>query len=276
MAIAPFLPGIFFFWSPSIIMTPALSADSCPVLHGSVRGRVIAFFAGGGGGVGRRSLRRLTVRPNENTQRSNLSPGVVVDAADASYSSSGEPSELNMTVAVAVLLRRPAGGWDACASTRRTRTDEGETALLLAARLHLFFGPRAEEGPRPDRPRAAEKGASNTTVAPPACLHRGDGGEPSGSSSPPPSLLNIPIWSAAPAAGRVKVKAHAPRFAVDPDPDSGGSQRAFRLRDLLPQMRTEQQKFSHSVCLSLSATRTVGEHKPQTLSTVNHVTNTPI
>ena len=75
MAIAPFLPGIFFFWSPSIIMTPALSADSCPVLHGSVRGRVIAFFAGGGGGVGRRSLRRLTVRPNENTQRSNLSPG---------------------------------------------------------------------------------------------------------------------------------------------------------------------------------------------------------
>ena len=49
MAIAPFLPGIFFFWSPSIIATPALSADSCPALHGSVRGRVIAFFARGEG-----------------------------------------------------------------------------------------------------------------------------------------------------------------------------------------------------------------------------------
>ena len=165
MAIAPFLPGIFFFWSPSIIMTPALSADSCPVLHGSVRGRVIAFFAGGGGGVGRRSLRRLTVRPNENTQRSNLSPGVVVDAADASYSSSGEPSELNMTVAVAVLLRRPAGGAGRVrVYTAHSDGRGSETALLMAARLHLFFGPRAEEGPRPDRPRAAEKGASNTTT----------------------------------------------------------------------------------------------------------------
>ena len=175
MAIAPFLPGIFFFWSPSIIMTPALSADSCPVLHGSVRGRVIAFFAGGGGGVGRRSLRRLTVRPNENTQRSNLSPGVVVDAADASYSSSGEPSELNMTVAVAVLLRRPAGGvgrvrvYTAHSDGRgRDSSSSGRasTPLLRSAR-----GRRTETGPATRR----GKEASNTMVAQPVCFQRGPG-----------------------------------------------------------------------------------------------------
>ena len=199
MAIAPFLPGIFFFWSPSIITTPALSADSCPVLHGSVRKRVIAFFAKGGGGVGRRSLCHLTGRLHKRTSQCTLSPGggmllhrcILLQLRGAV----GTQQDGRRRSTITTTCR---GGWDACASTRPVRTDEGETAPLLAARLSSAPPLAVDRGRNGHAPR--EGGVRHHGRS--ACLHpsrtrlASDGGEPSGSSSPPPhQAFNLPSTS---------------------------------------------------------------------------------
>ena len=123
------------------------------------------FSSPGGGGLGRRSLRYTAsaIRLGESTQRSNLSPGGVPDAA-ASYSSLGEPSEVNLTARRITFTTECRGGWDASASTRRARTDEEETALLLAARIPLVFERR---GRRTEIGRTTRRGkeASDIRVA---------------------------------------------------------------------------------------------------------------
>ena len=179
MAIAPFLPGIFFFGAPQLFVAPAPSTDICSVLNGSVRGRGIAFLRRGGGGLGRRSLRYTAsaIRLGESTQRSNLSPGGVPDAA-ASYSSSGEPSEVNMT-ARRITLRRTAGG----VGTRPRL----HGALGRTRKRQLFFWPRVylsslngvEDEPRWNGPRAVGRGrptsGSPARLPPPRTMVEGDG-----------------------------------------------------------------------------------------------------
>ena len=89
-----------------------------------------------------------------------------MDAADASYSSSGEPSELNMTVAVAVLLRRPAGGGGTRARLHGALGRTRERQLFFWPRVYTSSSVRARKKDRDRTGRAPRKRGRPTPRSP--------------------------------------------------------------------------------------------------------------